>query len=138
MKRIKRGYYYLFYKFYRMSENAPSRWLSDWKAVLVIIALEIWFVLSITVYYATITRTKMELDITTPIVFIPFLSIILINYFAFVHTNVWKEYVSEFDKLPKRKNRIGGWLVFGIVMFVIFNLIYSFYLMSQIHWIQYR
>jgi hypothetical protein len=73
-----------------------------------------------------------------PIVFIPLVLVLLINYVAFIHTDVWKDYVIEFDKMPKKKNRIGSWIVFGIVLFIISNLIFSFYLMSRIDWSQYR
>ena len=72
-----------------------------------------------------------------PMVYIPFLLVILINYIAFVRTDVWKDYVKEFDQLSKRKNRIGSWIVLGGVLFVIANLVVAFYLMSQIDWSQY-
>lgn len=55
-----------------------------------------------------------------------------------VHTDIWKEYVIEFDQLSKKKNRIGGWIVFGVVLLVVMNLIFSFYLMSQVDWSMYR
>lgn len=121
-----------------MSEAAPSRWVSDWKAGIVIIVLELWILFSIGIYYAALTKTKIELDITMPIIFIPLLIIILINYLAFVHTDVWKEYVKEFDRLPKKKNRIGSWIVLGVVLFVVANLIFPFYLMSRVDWSQYK
>lgn len=103
MTVLKRAYYYLFYKFYKMSEAAPSRWLSDWKAVICIIALEIWTMLFLVVYYVTITKTYIDLNLKMPIVFIPLLIVSLINYFAFIHTSVWKQYLKEFDRLPKNK-----------------------------------
>ncbi len=134
---MKRAYYYLFYKFYRMSEAAPSRWLSDWKAGIAIIVLEIWICVSLISYFSVITKRATELTISSPIVFLPLIFIIALNYFAFVYTDIWKEYVAEFDQLPKKKNRIGSWIVFGVVLFVIANLIFSFYLMSQIDWSQY-
>ena len=133
---MKKAYYYLFYKFYRMSEAAPSRWLSDWKAGICIIALELWSVYSLVNYYNIFINRCFALNKTYVIITV--LIICSINYFAFVHTDVWKEYVKEFDQLPKKKNRIGSWVVFGVVLFVIVNLIFSFYLMSQIDWSKYR
>ncbi|WP_343622713.1 hypothetical protein [Flavobacterium lindanitolerans] len=120
-----------------MSEAAPSRWLSDWKAGIAIIVLEIWICVSLISYFSVITKRATELTISSPIVFLPLIFIIALNYFAFVYTDIWKEYVAEFDQLPKKKNRIGSWIVFGVVLFVIANLIFSFYLMSQIDWSQY-
>lgn len=139
MKDLKRAYYYLFYSFYRFWEKASyPKFLSDMKAGICIMALEIWFLLSLGVYYTIITKDVTDLSLKTPIVFVPFLIIVLIKYFAFVHTNVWKDYVKEFDKLPKEQNRKGSWIVFAIVVFVISNLVFSFYLMSQIDWSKYR
>lgn len=138
MEKLKRAYYYLFYKLYKFSEAAPSRWLSDWKAGVVIFVLEIWILLSIGVYYAVATKTVVELSIFKPIVFIPFLMLMVLNYYTFIHTDVWKDYVKEFDQLPKRTNRIGSWIVFGVVVLVIANLVFAFYLMSQVDWSQYR
>ena len=135
---MKKAYYYLFYKFYKLAETAPSRWLSDWKAGIVIITLEVWLLLSIGVYYATLTKTKIELNIRMPIVFIPLLVILVTNYLMFIHSDVWKEYIEEFDKLPKKKNRYGTLIVLAVVIFVVANLIFSFYLMSQIDWTNYN
>jgi succinate dehydrogenase hydrophobic anchor subunit len=135
---MKRAYYYLFYKFYKMSEAAPSRWLSDWKAGIAIIVLELFLISSLFIYYKVFVNRYVHLGESNWDVIISVLVVIIPNYFAFVHTDVWKEYIKEFDQLPKRKNRIGSWIVFGVVLFVIANLIFSFYLMSQIDWSQYR
>ncbi|MDR2273206.1 MAG: hypothetical protein LBF27_20010 [Sphingobacterium sp.] len=135
---LKKSYYYLFYFFYRFWEKASYlKVLSDWKASVCVIALEIWLVLSVYAYYITITKTKMEFTIKMPVVFVPLLIILAINHMAFGHNDVWKDYVKKFDKLPKEQNRKGGWVVFGIVLFVIANLVFSFYLVSRVDWSQY-
>ncbi len=99
MEKLIRAYYYLFYKFYKMSEAAPSRWLSDWKAGVVILVLELWFIYSMFNYYSVLIDKYFE---PTKIVYI-IIAVMLaaFNYFAFVHTDTWKEYVKEFDALPK-------------------------------------
>jgi uncharacterized membrane protein YukC len=136
MEKIKRAYYYLFYKFYKMSEAAPSRWMSDWKAGIVIIALEIFLLYSLVNYYNVFVDKFFDFGKGSVISTV--LIVCLLNYLLFVHTDKWKDYVKEFDQLPKKKNRIGSWIVFGIVLFVVANLIFSFYLMSKIDWSQYR
>lgn len=133
---MKRAYYYLFYKFYKMSEAAPSRWASDWKAGIAIIALEIILAFSLINYYNIFIDRFFELKRIYAI--IGALIICAVNYFLFVHTDVWKDYVKEFDNLPKRTNFWGSFIVFGITLLVIANLIFSFYFMSQIDWKQYR
>ena len=132
MEKIKRAYYYLFYKLYKWYEKAPVVWWSDWKAVVSIVALEIWFLLSIGTYFSVFTKKTIELTVTHPIVFIPTVSIILVNYLIFIHTDKWKDIVKEFDQLPKRTNKIGGWIVFGVILLIVANLIFAFYQMSLI------
>lgn len=121
-----------------MSEAAPSRWMSDWKAGIAIIALEIWLLTSLVIYYKVLFNRYFHLGESNWDVIISVIIIVIPNYLLFVHTDKWKDYVKEFDRLPKKKNRLGSWIVFGIVLFVIANLIFSFYLMSRIDWSQYR
>lgn len=136
---LKRAYYYFFYKLYKFWENVsdPKFW-SDWKAGVVIIALEIFLLASIFIYYKVFFNRNIHLSESNWDIIIPMLVVVIPNYFAFVHTDRWKDYIKEFDELPKRSNKIGSWIVFSIVLLVIVNLIFSIYLMSQINWSQYR
>ena len=134
---IKKAYYYLFYKFYKFSEAAPSRWLSDWKAELCVDALEIFLGLSFLIYYTVFT--KQWINIANGKAILLYVALIsLPNYFIFHHKHQWKEIVKEFDKLPKKKNLIGSCIVFIIVLAIITNLIVAFYQMSLIDWSKYR
>lgn len=135
---MKRAYYYLFYKFYKMSEAAPSRWWSEWKASLAIDVLAGLFIYSLLVYYKVFINRNTHIGGKIETIMAIGILTIMSSYFIFHHRDQWKEIVAEFDQLPKKKNRIGGWIVFSIVLFVIANLIFSFYLMSQIDWRQYR
>lgn len=138
MLSLKEGYYYFFYKMYKAidytSKAMGGRFWTDFKAGVVMIVLEIWFLFSIGAYYAAITKTSIELKLNMPIIYVPLLVIIGFNYLMFVHTPKWKEYNREFDQWPKRKNRIGTWIVLGIILFIVANVIFSFYLMSRIDW----
>jgi len=136
MKALKRYYYYLFYKFYKMSEAAPSRWLSDWKAGIVIVVLEIWLFMGVVTYYNIFVDRCFHLEknyatVTT-------LIIVIFNYFVFTHNDIWKDYVKEFDSLPREINRRGSWIVWLVVLFIIAFVIFAFYLKSQIDWSKYR
>jgi hypothetical protein len=135
---MKQAYYYLFYKFYRMSEAAPSRWWSEWKASLALDALIGFFIFSLLIYYKVLINPYTHIGGKTETIIVMGILILIPNYFIFHHGDYWKVIVAEFDQLPKKKNRIGSWIVFGVVLFVIANLIFSFYLMSQIDWSQYR
>ncbi len=136
MEKLKNAYYYLFYKIYKFSEAAPAKWGSDWKAGISIIALEIWFLLALICYYNVLVDRYFQLRKSHFI--IAGMIIIVSNYFAFFYTDVWKDYVKKFDALPKKINRIGSWIVFGIVILVIVNLVFAFYLMSQVNWSLYK
>lgn len=142
MKFIKKSYYYFFYKIYcsieYTSELSGGKFLTLFKAGVVMIALEIWILISIGAYYAIYKKIFLELSLSMPIIYIPLLIIVAFNYFTLDYKDNWKKYNTEFANYPKKKNRIGGWIVFGIIVLIIANLIYSFYLMSEIDWSKYR
>jgi len=140
INKIKRAYYYYFYKIYKSieytSEQFGGSFWTDFKAGVVMIALEIWTILLLINYYNIFLNRYFHLEKRT-FFFLGFI-IIVVNYLAFVHTDIWKEYNKNFDKLPKEVNKKGSWIVFGITIFIIVNLIFSFYLMNQIDWSRYR
>lgn len=136
---IKKAYYYLFYKLYKFSEAAPSRWLSDWKATFALLVLEIWVLLSFMVYYKVFTKRDLIPDNRLTIVGLTVVVILsLIKYFVFEHRDRWKECIGEFSRWPAKKNKTGTLIVWFIVLLIIANLIFSFYLMSQVNWKLYR
>ena len=129
---LKKIYPYIFYKLYKFSEGAPSKWWSDWKASISLLALELWLVISCYIYYDLLTEKGLPSDN----IIILYGSIIvgllvLIKYLMFYRHDRWKSYVAEFDKWPKGQNKIGSILVGILVIIVIVNLIFSFYLLSQ-------
>jgi len=124
---MKRAYYYLYYKFFKMSEAAPSRWLSDWKAGVIIIFLELLLVFSLINYYNIFFDRYFNLTN----VYVVSIAIILFgfNYYIFLHKDKWKKYAEEFEQLPKSKNHIGSIIVGCIVVLLIANLV--FFLLSD-------
>lgn len=131
---LKRAYYYLFYKFYKISEAAPSRWLSEWKASLAIDVLVLFILFSGVNYYNVFIDKTLAFDNKLLFAFLYIALIAMPNYFIFNHRNKWKEIVVEFDKRPNSFNRTGSWLVTLFVIIVIANLCFSFYLMSLVDW----
>ncbi|MCL8537392.1 hypothetical protein M9991_11025 [Chryseobacterium gallinarum] len=127
MKSIKQGYYYLFYRLYKMSEVAPSKWLSDWKASMALGVLEIWFVISILIYYKVFINSSVDI-IGTKFVWILMVTIlIIIDYFVFHHQDRWRKIINDFDQLSSKKNRIYSIIAWGVILFIIINTIFSFY-----------
>ena len=136
---LKEAYYYVFYKLYKSFEAAPSKWLSDWKASVVLLALEIWCILPIMIYYKVLTKEDLFKESTLIIVSFTVVGVLVaIKYFAFEYDQRWKIWITKFDKLSKRQNQIGTVIILIVVLVIIINLILSFYLLSRINWSLYR
>ncbi|WP_312992710.1 hypothetical protein [Chryseobacterium flavum] len=135
MKKIKRAYYYVFYKLYKSiiytSEKVGGEFLTDFKAVIAMGALEIWVLGTFLNYYSIINNVKLNITVKSPLLLISLLLIFILNYFCFIHTDTWKKYNSEFDKLPLHKNKKGGLIVWGIVIFITFNFFISAYILQK-------
>ena len=134
---MRNAYFYLFYKLYKFSEAAPSKWLSDWKASLVIDIL--WYCIAFSSFfyykiylnrYAQLTKNNIDIFLLVIVVGVP-------NYFIFNHKDSWRHYNKKFDKLSKSQNRLGSLVVFTVVLLIVVNLLYSFFLLSKIDWTPY-
>lgn len=134
-----KAYYYLFYKLYKFSESAPSKWMSEWKASLAVDVLVYLVLLSIGGYYSIVTKKEM-LPVANPklAIFLIVITVVFINYFIFNYNGKWKKYAIQFDKLEKQKNQIGGIIVWAIILIIFINLIFMYYLLSQINWKKYN
>lgn len=129
---VRKLYSYIFYKLYKFSEAAPSKWWSDWKATIALLTLELWLVISAFVYYAIVAQKGLPGDDTIVLAGSAVIGIlVLIKYLIFYRHDRWRTYVSEFDKWSKKQNKTGTILVCLLVFFIIGNLIFSFYLLSQ-------
>ncbi|WP_326983448.1 hypothetical protein VUJ46_02560 [Chryseobacterium sp. MYb264] len=135
MEKIKRAYYYFFYKIYKSIECTSGlvggAFWTDFKAGIALGVLEIWLLSSLLTYYSLLTNIKLNLSITNPIILIPLTTLFIINYFAFIHKNIWKDYNREFDKLSERQNKKGSIIVWIIVIFIAANFFGSAYLLQK-------
>ncbi|NQX41295.1 hypothetical protein HQN84_20765 [Pedobacter steynii] len=126
---LKVMYYYLFYKFYKLFEAfKTTRWLTDTKAIIVVMSIEIWILFSLNCYYDVLSHKRGQLNFISIKVLVPFILLLIIKWFAFWRDDRWKDYVKEFDKWPEEKNNKGGWIVAGITLFFFANLLFSLYL----------
>lgn len=139
MNTFKYLYYYFFYKLCKLYENSFYTTLADFRALISVITLKICFLFSIINYAEVFTKKNIinsnPYHITNIIIFALF---ILMDIYMLVVKSEWKLYFKEFDKLPNIKNRNGCIAVAVIILFIFMNLIYSFYLMSQIDWQRYN
>lgn len=128
LERIKKGYYYFFYKLYKFWDYVSvPKFATDFKAIISIIALEIWLCFSCLDYYLYINNIKVHLNFFNPFIFFPFILLIVVNYIAFIHNDyLWRKYNEEFDNLPRNRNIIGGIIVwFVIVSIVVINFYFT-------------
>lgn len=128
MNKIKQAYYYFFYKIYKVMlwTSAPfGNFFSDFRASLVIIALEIWFCITIYSYLSIFIGEKISVSITEPSGFIPYVVIVGLNIYFFNSSYKWKPYFEEFENWSKRKNLIGSIIVWSIILFIIINFFAS-------------
>jgi hypothetical protein len=132
-------YYYLFYKLYKFWEtvSTPKFW-SDWKASLSMDVLIYFLVQAFFIYYNVLIDRESDLGESTIEVILLVGVVSISNYFIFHHKDQWREIVHEFDKWPKEKNKRGNIIAATVIFTIIVNLIFSFYLMSQVDWSQYR
>ena len=130
MKALKKGYHYLFYKIYKFSEAAPSKWSSDWKASLTLDIIVVLLFTSLLNYYKVFVNPKSHLG-EDYLLLIVLAIINIVNYLVFHDKDKWKTYVYEFDKLPQKINIIGSWVVLITVIIIVGNFIFSFYLYYQ-------
>jgi lysylphosphatidylglycerol synthetase-like protein (DUF2156 family) len=134
MAKISKAYDYAFYKFYKSFEASPSRFWSEWKASLLMDVLVGCIIFSSSLAYEVATKKTSIVFSSIKAIWVLVIAIVASNYFIFNHTDRWKKIVSEFDKLPKKQNLIGGivfWILFALI---ISSVIFMFYLMSKIDW----
>ncbi len=135
MKLLKL-YQYFFYKLYKSIEytSVPKFW-SEWKAIGLLILLEIWTINIIDVLFHYFTG--MAMSSTSGIlenyqIFV-IIFLVLINYYIFYYKDRWKEYILYFEDKSKSQYRYGGIIVFIIVFLIIsLYLLCLFYFMSKL------
>ena len=133
MKTIEIAYDYVFYTIYRFWEKVPSRWWSDWKAVITICFL-LFFAMS-SILNTSIYACKIDLVPETK-----FLTIIIgliiygLNYYYFLYKDKWRGRILKFKSLNKRVDRIGVCFVIFSSIIIIISLIYSCHLLSIVDW----
>lgn len=133
---LLKAYQYLFYKLYKFYESSMySKWWSEWKAYVTMLALSIWLYSAIEISYHYFFNIPMKSsDTNTYSTMIIFSSIITaINWFLFEYQDKWKNIIEKFDKLSKRKNKIGGIIVWIIIIsIIVFYWFYSIPLLGRL------
>ena len=139
IQRIIQGYKYLFYKLYISLEKYSSpRFWSEWKAASLLTLIIYSIFQSLIIYYEIYINRYSSLGNNYFVIFGFTTFVFILNYYLFMKDDKWKEVVKEFDKIPKKKNQIGTILCCVFFLLCILNIIYAFYLLSQIDWSLYK
>lgn len=133
-------YNYFFYRIYKSIEfiSVPRFW-SDWKAFAVVVILEIFVFNSLDVLYhyhfnipmKTIGNQRISYSAIGLVLFL-----VVINYYYFEYNDKWKGIIQSFDKLPKKKDELGGVIVWCIILFIV--IFYWFYIIDLLSFITYE
>jgi len=133
---MKKAYYYFFYKLYKImlwTSSPFENFFSKFRASLALIALELWIVFTIQNYYEILNEIDSKSS-SNLFIYIMGLAIIISNYMSFeYYDNVWQKYKDEFDGLPKRKNIIGGFIVWIIILFITLSFFFSTFYLHKIN-----
>ncbi len=110
-----------------------ENFFSKFRASLALIALELWIIFTIQNCYEIINDTDPKSS-SNLFIYIMGCIIIISNYISFdYYDNVWKKYKEEFDRLPKRKNMIGGIIVWVIILFITVSFFFSTFYLHKIN-----
>ena len=130
---LKQFYGYFFYTFYRLWLNvegafgAPLRFSKEGTATISMCAVEMWLGFSIVGY----TGYFFNIHVHIPFSIVLILCLILLGiHWVIFGKGEWKNYVHEFNKWPKGKNRIGAWIVALISIFIFVSFLYVVHLLN--------
>lgn len=133
---MKRAYYYFFYKLYKImlwTSSPFKNFFSKFRASLALVTLELWIVFTIENCYEILNEIDPKSN-SNSFIYIMGLSIIIFNYISLDYYDiVWKKYKEEFDELPKRKNMIGGIIVWIIILFITASFFFSTFYLHKIN-----
>ncbi len=96
---------------------------------LFMISLQLFVVFSILFYFDHLCNVDILLYNNLYVKLIIFGPILLINFNALSSEDKWERYFIEFDDLPKKKKIIYNALSWIIILFILFNLFFSCYLL---------
>jgi hypothetical protein len=118
---------------YKAAQSSPTIFPHRFVTIISLNALELFLFFSAFYYVSGLSTFILDFDnIGIKIIGYSILAIpLVINYFVFDYKDKYKDYVKEFDKLPKKNNAYYKKCVWAGIVLIIVNLIYSFYYMDQ-------
>lgn len=121
---------YFFYKFYKISENAPSRWMSEWKALTCVILVVFYLLFLIGLYYSIIFKKpvyKYANEISIGI--ISFIAV-LGSYYYYILKKRWIQVIAFYDSANKQLQKRRSIFFTIFIVLLITALFFGYYLLS--------
>jgi hypothetical protein len=129
---LKKAYQYLYYKIYKFLELSEfdGFWM-EWRAYCLVLLLNVLIFFSIINYFTVLLKVLISFPDNNIWIYILSLIIAYLNYKILLSKYRWKKIIKDFDNLPEKTNDKGTIIVWFIIIFIIANTIFSFYLLSQ-------
>ena len=129
---MKKMYDYLFYKLYKLFEEEQFHWMREWRVFAILCILDWMLYFSLFLYYSISIDNSLSTQFES-LRILDYIIIIIagLNYFHFFYKDQWKKVVKEFEKYPRRNNKIGTFIVYSVIILIILNLIISIFLYYQ-------
>lgn len=139
MQKLKTGYAYLFFFLYNYLNKFKNNIFIKFKALLLIVILEAVTILSVFFQYENfVKRALLTQNFNRLSLLYIVAPLTILNLWFFERNENWKKYLEEFNEWSIDKQKRWNWMMRGIVFLIFFNLILSYYWMSQIDWSAYR
>lgn len=111
-------------------EQEQFHWMREWRVLGAILMIETIFIMTLLIYYKVFIDRNMTIGGGHKILEITLVvSLAIFNYLVFYSRDQWRQIVKEFEKWPKKKNQMGTLIVYSIILLIIANLIFAFYLL---------
>lgn len=129
LKDLDRAHIYMGWRIANFAKILSDDGLHAWKASLAISVLGFFLIFSI--FLNVVVVFELHIPLEEPLfILIPLAVVdIIFSYFTFIRR--WRVYEDEFNTYTRAQHRLYGWIIVGIVLFVLASLIGSFYLLSQ-------
>jgi hypothetical protein len=119
-------YQYIFYQLYKLTEDWGF-W-PEGRVFSFMIILDVALLGSLVNFYTILTNEFVHLPSNQIYMFIMVSIIVIINYCLLLKGNKKEEIISVFDKMPLKKNIIGGIIVFvGVILLIVIFITSLFY-----------
>ena len=109
MMNLKKAYYYLFYKLYRIGKMSAFLSQSEWIGFLLINIICFFFVFSLFNYFSVVFSSIRINDI---LFYIMYGLICIYNFVTFHLWDQWKKIIQEFNKLPEKEKCVWDLFVY--------------------------